>query len=829
MPNGRINAGNLNIDATASIGLITASFIGADTIEVSEIVRRSGSIDPCCVYVTGSSTNASNRLRSIQPKNSFHFNNGIYSVINGGNCHEIDANTQFGGIQSGFSSSLSQQYGSNIAGGVRNKIKEGTKGLVSASAILGGANNVIDGSEFSAILGGSLNCIVNHSHSFVLGHSIEATASCTTFTNCLNIQTIDQAVPGDHLLTRHTESGLVRQGPSISQVEGDVFFTNTLLNPNVDVYRTGSGPTDAIRSSSIQPYFTAHDNRGHLSVIGGGDNHCIFDSAFDAGTPFHNGIFSGKDNSILDVSSTFIGGGFKNCVNSPSSGSVVGGGVCNQIEGDFTSGNESSIVGGRGNCLKNTTRAFIGGGQDNTISSSLEASIVGGDSNTLRTAGFSSIAGGQGNCIVDVANAGFIGGGIENQITSNTSSSFDTIVNGNCNEITLDLNKGAVGSNTIIGGNNNTIKISALTGSLIPDGFNQIGGGECNTITGSVEHSTIVGGHFNTINHNVILNCRNRTFITSGSSIVGGCNNQISNSPLAFIGGGDGNSIGKCENPLNSDHCNAAIVAGQDNKISSRNSENSIIGAGKSNDMNGGAVQFIGAGIQNYMWHGIANAIVAGCKNTICSYNDYNFIGAGSYNKVATNLGIVVGGEKNCVISMFGFVGGGRMNKVTGASGCFSCEAGRAWFSFIGGGVYNDVRGRFSSIVGGRENQTFHTVASIIGGGDRNCIRHSDCSSILAGFCNHISGSSDNFSNSACRVTFSSIIGGSGNTIGHDHTFIVGSNLTSSRACTTFINSADISGSVDLNLSQIPTSDVGLRQGQLYRTGSAFDEIRIKL
>ena len=126
MPNGRINAGNLNIDATASIGLITASFIGADTIEVSEIVRRSGSIDPCCVYVTGSSTNASNRLRSIQPKNSFHFNNGIYSVINGGNCHEIDANTQFGGIQSGFSSSLSQQYGSNIAGGVRNKIKEGS-------------------------------------------------------------------------------------------------------------------------------------------------------------------------------------------------------------------------------------------------------------------------------------------------------------------------------------------------------------------------------------------------------------------------------------------------------------------------------------------------------------------------------------------------------------------------------------------------------------------------------------------------------------------------------------------------------------------------------
>ena len=535
---------DIGTDATASIGLITASAIEADAF-IGTIKPKPGDIDPCCVYVTGSSTTFENRLRSIQPKNSTHDNQGQCSVINGGNLHSIDANTQFGGIQSGFSSSLSQQYGSNIAGGSQNKITPGAKGRVSASAILGGANNVIDGSEFSAILGGSLNCIVNHSHSFVLGHSIEATASCTTFTNCLNIQTIDQAVPGDHLLTRHTESGLVRQGPSISQVEGDVFFTNTLLNPDVDVYRTGSSGVASISTSSIQPFFTTHNNSGHFSVIGGGDNHCITDS-LSTGTPFHDGIFSGKDNCILDVSSTFIGGGFKNLISSPSSGSVIGGGVCNQIEGDFTSGNESIIVGGRGNCLKNTSRAFIGGGQDNTISSSLESSIVGGDSNTLRTAGLSSIAGGQGNCITDVANAGFIGGGIENQITSKTSASYDTIVNGNCNEIDIQIDKG------------NT-------------GYNFIGNGGCNTIISSSEYGAILNGRNNIVDSNLGTS---QVLSSSFNTITNGTSNHICATSI-FNGGR--NFIGNGSNHLISEKASFdTIVNGQSNRISS-NSPNSLL------------------------------------------------------------------------------------------------------------------------------------------------------------------------------------------------------------------------------------------------------------
>ena len=78
---------------------------------------------------------------------------------------------------------------------------------------------------------------------------------------------------------------------------------------------------------------------------------------------------------------------------------------------------------------------------------------------------------------------------------------------------------------------------------------------------------------------------------------------------------------------------------------------------------------------------------------------------------------------------------------------------------------------------------------------------------------------------------YGAILGGKNNTVNCNvnAAFIVGSDITADRGCTTFMNSLDTKGDVDFELSCIPTSDSGLRQGQIYRTGSAFDEIRIKL
>ena len=149
--------------------------------------------------------------------------------------------------------------------------------------------------------------------------------------------------------------------------------------------------------------------------------------------------------------------------------------------------------------------------------------------------------------------------------------------------------------------------------------------------------------------------------------------------------------------------------------------------------------------------------------------------------------------------------------------------------SIIGAGNQNHINGGpDSGILSGYANTIGITRASIIVGGECNCINspygsfntYSDYGFIGAGINNTISAS-------AC----SAIVGGANNSICNnlDNTFIVGSNLTASRACTTFMNSTDISGSLDLNLSQIPTSSLGLRTGQVYRTGSAFDDLKIKL
>ena len=605
-PTPGTNTIDLGSDATASIGTVTASFIGADTIEVGNIIRTE--IDPCCVYVTGSSDVASIRFRSIQPKNSSHVNTGDYSVINGGslNCIDGPITTIFNGIHAGSCNVIQNSSGSVIAGGMDNDV-------FSSLGVIGGGrcNQITGASPFSAILGGFDNCVKGHSDAFIIGSNIISSASCTTFVNCLNIQDIDQAVPGDHLLTRHTESGLVRQGPSISQVEGDVFFTNNLLNPTVDVYTTGSGPgSAAIRTGSITPYYTSHCNMGRFSVIGGGDNHCIFDS-LDPGTPFYDGIFSGKNNTILDASSAFIGGGFGNLIFAEDSGSVIGGGSGNTVQKSLESsivggksncllntqcsfiggghlnliqnatsastivggvqnvikdddgagtGNQSSIVGGLGNCIQSSSRAFIGGGDHNIISQSLESSIVGGDRNRLVNGGlYSSIVGGQGNCIKDANLAPTIVSGIGNFITTKVSGAFDTIVNGECN--TIDL-------------------VTAAKGK----GFNSITSGQFNTVISASEFGSILNGRNNKITGDLISrrpfsgsgvpdNCFS-TLSSSYNSIANGTNNHICD---ASIFNGGRNFIGNGSNHLISEKANFdTIVNGQSNRISS-NSPNSLL------------------------------------------------------------------------------------------------------------------------------------------------------------------------------------------------------------------------------------------------------------
>ena len=127
--------------------------------------------------------------------------------------------------------------------------------------------------------------------------------------------------------------------------------------------------------------------------------------------------------------------------------------------------------------------------------------------------------------------------------------------------------------------------------------------------------------------------------------------------------------------------------------------------------------------------------------------------------------GAMIGGEGACSIIV-----GGTLNTASGVC------------SFIGGGSYNQVSGINSSIVGG-----FNNTAS------------SEFSAIVGGVCNHIQST-------------------------HCRSFIVGTNISSSAACTTFVNNLYITGSTTanavMNLSTRSTTPSPLTEGAIWNSGS---------
>ena len=178
------------------------------------------------------------------------------------------------------------------------------------------------------------------------------------------------------------------------------------------------------------------------------------------------------------------------------------------------------------------------------------------------------------------------------------------------------------------------------------------------------------------------------------------------------------------------------------------------------------------------------NATIAGgTKNT--GSGQCTFIGAGECNYASTTRATVVAGCNNEALSPNSAVVGGESN-----SAC-------ANHTFIGSGRLNTVCGWTGGITSGACNCISSAVNyAIIGGGVRNT-GSAHCSGILGGANNYISGS-------------------------HNDSFIIGSNITSSAACTTFVNNfkaqGPSAGTTVVILENLPSSDPGV-PGQLYRSG----------
>lgn len=232
------------------------------------------------------------------------------------------------------------------------------------------------------------------------------------------------------------------------------------------------------------------------------------------------------------------------------------------------------------------------------------------------------------------------------------------------------------------------------------------------------------------------------------SVIVGGDSNKVY-APYSIIGGGQQNCI--CNTSQQS-----TIGGGTYNRILQTN-RNATIGGGESNLISGSC--------------GYGNTISGGTGNRICGNTSEctqrNTIGGGSLNYII--------GPRCATIS------GGSNNRISGSGACHS---------FIGGGRDNGIctttglSGYAASIVGGWQNKAGGFMSSIIGG--CNNFSNNNYTVVAGGFYNTAS------------AILSGVLGGECNTVSHARSFIVGANLTSSAACTTFMNSGSFDGFVNV-------------------------------
>lgn len=277
-----------------------------------------------------------------------------------------------------------------------------------------------------------------------------------------------------------------------------------------------------------------------------------------------------------------------------------------------------------------------------------------------------------------------------------------------------------------------------ISGSLVTtgsiNGTTNLTIGSSHTNTGTL--STIVGGTGNIVED-------------SNDSTLGGSNNCITNSINAsgFIG-------------------HSSIIGGNNNKIDGTRGYNFI--AGGYNNIISGSV----CGFANY-----ANVILGRC-NTIDAC-DRNSISGGGDNTISGSFGNsnIAGGVEHCITGATSTIGGGACNNVTSAH------------SIIAGGLTNTITGNYSTIGGGCGNSTSCTY-STIGGGRLNCTSEL-YTTIGGGFGNRVLGNwsviGGGTTNYICSDT-SGILGGASNCVCHDDSFAIGSGISSTTNCYTFVN-----------------------------------------
>ncbi|MEW5896001.1 MAG: hypothetical protein AB1650_09655 [Candidatus Omnitrophota bacterium] len=224
------------------------------------------------------------------------------------------------------------------------------------------------------------------------------------------------------------------------------------------------------------------------SVIGGGENNMIGNSAAPTEEDNHPNIVVGGKDNVVDIrnnqASGSIGGGMYNKVlvaplypaTRFSHSLILGGGSFATTDGNTIDGDSNIIAGGENNAIGNSGdtfdhhSSFIGGGKDNVVEA-YESCLFGGEGGIIDgdTSGSGVIIGGKNNRLNITTSSltpPFIGGGEGNMASFRAS-----ICGGNNNQ--CDMNNGFIG-----GGQNNGCWVMGGSGNAGASGNVGVSGGK---------------------------------------------------------------------------------------------------------------------------------------------------------------------------------------------------------------------------------------------------------------------------------------------------------------------------------------------------------------
>jgi hypothetical protein len=249
---------------------------------------------------------------------------------------------------------------------------------------------------------------------------------------------------------------------------------------------------------------------------------------------------NGCNGSTATGTASTVGGGDNN--DATGNYSTIGGGINNGA-----SGASSTICGGGANAAAGEYSTIAGG-----VGSTADgyASTVGGGYDNWATANYSTVCGGYSNWMVgdpDENEYSFIGGGSANVInpTGALELTSDTICGGNDNSISASY--GVIG-----GGQGNDLEDGASWGV--------IGGGAYNTVDNW--NASVLGGWANDANgqYTAIGGGEHNTTCSSceGGAIAGGAANDITAGTHAAIGGGYDNTVSGSNATVPGGHSNTA-------------------------------------------------------------------------------------------------------------------------------------------------------------------------------------------------------------------------------------------------------------------------------